>query len=59
MDRTEWWTIWAGRLLFFCSRHISYDAAKRAARACEKRGGAPHEIIQVTYCDYEPRISTR
>jgi hypothetical protein len=50
---SQWWTIWNDGDI--CSRHSSYDAAFRAARACERLGGAEHKIVQVTECDYKPR----
>lgn len=36
-----------GDAIALCSTHKSLAAAKRAARACEKRGGAKHEIVKV------------
>ncbi len=43
--RKEYWTVWGNYQV--CSRHPSFDAAKRAARSCERMGGAPHEIYEV------------
>lgn len=50
---TEYWTIW-NSYNHCCSTHISLEAAKRAARKCEKDGGHPHEIIRVTRIPYKP-----
>jgi hypothetical protein len=43
----EYWTMWMDSLV--CSKHKSLAAATREAKACEKRGGAAHDIIKVEY----------
>lgn len=42
---TEFWTFWNPDQI--CSRHKTLAAAERAARECEKRGGARHSIYAV------------
>lgn len=47
MGRVEYLTIFNyGGSLMICSRHRSLAAAKRAACACEDRGGNKHEIVK-------------
>ena len=36
-----------GDVMALCSSHRTLAAAKRAAKACERRGGAKHEIVKV------------
>jgi hypothetical protein len=44
----EWWTLfYYGGVEMICSTHRSANAAKRAAAACERRGGADHRIIEI------------
>lgn len=46
-----YWTVFNyGGSLQVCSKHSSLRAATKAAKACEKRGGAYHRIIQVQEC---------
>jgi hypothetical protein len=37
-----------------CSKHKTLAAAHRAARECEKNGGADHFIVKVEVLDYAP-----
>jgi hypothetical protein len=53
-SRIEYWTIWSVPYQV-CTTHKSLPAAKRAARECESRGGAIHDIIKV---EFIPRRST-
>jgi hypothetical protein len=46
--KTEFWTMYYyGSSEVICSQHKSFDAALRAAIACENRGGADHRILMV------------
>ncbi len=49
MSKVEYWTVFAYGCCenTFCSKHRTLEAAKRAAKACEKRGGAKHRILRV------------
>jgi len=47
----EYWTVFMyGGSLTMCTRHRSRAAAERAARLCEKAGGAKHRILHVSEC---------
>ena len=48
---TFWALFWYGANKRICSEHFTRKAAVAAARACERRGGLPHWIVQVkTVC---------
>lgn len=53
MRRIEYWTVWGN--FGVCSKHRTLAAAKREAKACEARGGMPHEIYEVRLV--EPRTN--
>jgi hypothetical protein len=46
----EYWTVfWYGSTITQCSVHKTELAAHRAARKCERAGGAPHDILKVEW----------
>lgn len=42
--------IYYGSTRTICSEHRTLEAAKRAAKACERRGGVKHFFWKVTPC---------
>lgn len=57
MTKKEYWTLWGYDQI--CTKHSSFQAADRAARKCEREGGADHKIFQVTQCArdfYKPKV---
>jgi hypothetical protein len=49
MKKIEYWTVWSAYDQV-CTRHKTFAAAERAARECERRGGAEHRIYRVEQC---------
>jgi len=48
MKKQRFWTIFFyGDAVMLCSKHDSIPAAVKAAKACQKKGGAPHRILAV------------
>lgn len=56
--KPEFWTIWDPAGIFqVCSKHRTFEAALSAARQCERRGGAPHDIYEVILrSDWQKRL---
>ena len=51
-SKVEFWTVFNyGGNDTVCSKHKSLRAAKRAAKACEKRGGAKHRFLKVHWVE--------